>query len=204
MELPGRGKRYKEDLLREKNDSIEDYLDQIKKNRNRYQPYLIYGHSMGAILGLSVTKSMVDIGDPPVSLIVSGNPGPGVKDSDEYKKRYLMDDCKFKDELRKFGGISEEVLENEELYSFFSPIIRADFEVLEKNESSEEQIKINIPIYAVMGNLEEKVKEIKNWKRFTTSKFEYEIFMGNHFFIRNNSEKLAKIIKNCSKKLTVH
>ena len=57
LELPGRGKRLDEELIVDKNDAIVDYVSQIKKLRNG-KPYIIYGHSMGATLGLSVVKKM--------------------------------------------------------------------------------------------------------------------------------------------------
>lgn len=193
LELPGRGKRHNEQLLLEKEQTISDYYEQIRSRRNN-QPYLIYGHSMGATLGLSVAYKMEQIGDPCNKLIVSGNPGPGVEKLD--KQRYLMEDTEFKEILKTLGGIPETVLENEELYSFFSPIIRADFQVLEKDEYSEEGILLNIPIVALMGDDEDKVEQINNWNRFTTNDFSYEILLGNHFFIHNNSMKLSEVIKD--------
>lgn len=57
LELPGRGQRFKENLLKLKSDATEDYFQQIKAKRNG-EPYVIYGHSMGASLALKVTNSM--------------------------------------------------------------------------------------------------------------------------------------------------
>ncbi len=196
LEIPGRGKRFREELLTTKESVIQDYLDQIIVLRNN-QPYIIYGHSMGATISLSVANEMQQVGDLPLSLIVSGNAGPGIKKSDEEKKekRYLMKDSDFKEELRKLGGVPEEVLENSELYDFFNPIMRADFEVLEEGGYSEEDIRLQIPIYALMGSKEETSNEIENWKRFTAKKFTYEILEGNHFFIDDYPNYLAKIIE---------
>ena len=142
LEIPGRGKRFKENVLKDKKGAVQDYVNQIKSLRND-QPYLIYGHSMGATLGLSVVNEMQKKGDFPLQLIVSGNPGPGIKELEVKQQRYLMNDSDFKKELRKLGGVPEEVLESEELYEFFGPIMRADFEVLEKDDFSEKGIKID-------------------------------------------------------------
>lgn len=192
LELPGRGKRHEEKLLLEKKQTIEDYFEQIKKLRNN-EPYLVYGHSMGATLGFSLVHKMEQINDPCSALIVSGNPGPGVEKLD--KQRYLMKDSEFKEILKTLGGVPDAVLENEELYSFFSPIMRADFQVLEKDEYSEEGLVINTPIIALMGDEEDKVKHIDSWRKFTTKDFSYNILPGNHFFIHNNSMKLSEIIR---------
>jgi len=199
LELPGRGKRIKEELLVNKQEAIADYVNQIKLLRKKC-PFIIYGHSMGATLGLSIVKILEDMEDFPKQLIVSGNPGPGVNEDEENVKRYLMNDDDFKEELRKLGGVPEEVFKNKELYEFFAPILRADFEILEKDELIENNEKIMTPIYAMMGDQEEKHTKINNWKRFTFSKFQSKIFKGNHFFIYDYPKEISKIImKSCLK-----
>ena len=195
LELPGRGARFGEVALRSKNQVIEDYLRQIKVLRNS-NPYVIYGHSMGATLGLSVAKRMEESGDPPGYLIVSGNPGPGIKEVSN-KKRYQMNDTEFKEELRVLGGVPEEVLSEEELYRVFSPILRADFEVLEKENHLEEDLQLHLPIFALMGTKEESNNRIWNWKRFTTSYFRCEVLKGHHFFIYDHPKAMARIIDSC-------
>jgi len=197
LELPGRGRRFNQNLLYDKDDSIEDYITQILSKRNN-KPYVIYGHSMGATLGLHVVNRMEEIKDSPLYLVVSGNPGPGIKElieKDEKKgKRILMNDFEFKNELRELGGIPEEILENEELYAFFNPILRADFEILEKNVLEEKKIKIKTPIYALMGSEENDNTKINNWQNFTFGEFHYQILSGDHFFINNHPDKIANVI----------
>src|SRR5690349_18687727 len=78
LELPGRGKRSTEKLIKTKQEAIEDYLSQILKLRNG-SPFIVYGHSMGATLGLSVVSGLEKRGHFPEQLIVSGNSGPGSK-----------------------------------------------------------------------------------------------------------------------------
>ena len=195
LELPGRGKRNQEAYLKDKSDAILDYVSQIRALRND-QPYIIFGHSMGATLGLSVTKKMEEYMDAPSMLIVSGNPGPGASQKDI--ERHTLSDAEFKEELRSLGGVPEEILEDEDLYEYFSPIMRADFEILEKNKGSEVGLVIDTPIYAMMGDREDTVGEIENWEKFTSKKFDYRILSGNHFFIHNHTEALTQIINECA------
>ncbi|MGH1386769.1 thioesterase II family protein [Kordia sp.] len=201
LELPGRGKRFGETLIRDKEIAIRDYCKQIKSLRNSSKPYIIYGHSMGATLGISVASFMQKIGDEPEALILSGNSGPGTLPIDNdgnnipKKMRYLMNAIDFKNELIELGGAPEEVLNNKEIYEFFDPILRADFEVLEKETTyTEEDIRINVPIHALMGTEEKTSNQITNWQRFTTEKIQYSILEGNHFFIHNHVEKLSEVI----------
>lgn len=203
LELPGRGKRIDQVLLDHKAEAIQDYIKQIQVLRNG-QPYLVYGHSMGATLGLSVVKGLELINDPPMQLIVSGNAGPGAKEPVDpltglpKVERYLMNDAGFKDALRELGGVPELVLTNEELYAYFSPIIRADFAILEKDELYEKDTCIETPVYALMGDQEKTVEQIENWKSFTSGEFTHQVLPGNHFFIHQHSKQLADLIKDCS------
>lgn len=204
LEIPGRGKRFNESLLSTKTAAIEDYTKQIKHLRNPNQPYLIFGHSMGATLGLYVAHEMEKINDIPLGLIVSGNPGPGIKDIEETHKnnpRYLMNDSDFKAELESLGGVPDEILKDDEMYNFFAPIMRSDFEILEKESNYlDKQIKLKTPIHALMGSDEERNEHILNWKNFTHATFEYTLLIGNHFFIFDHPEKLSTIIKNSCKR----
>jgi len=193
LELPGRGRRVAEPLLTKKEAAVADYVHQIQRSRTDL-PYIIYGHSMGATLGLEVAAAMEQTNDPPVALIVSGNAGPG---TGAVKNRYLMNKPDFKDELRVLGGIQEEVLNHEELFDFFEPIMRADFEILE-SEANRSTIsgKLRTPIVAVMGSEEETVESISNWKQFTTGSFQQQVVSGNHFFIHDHPQLIVQLIQS--------
>jgi surfactin synthase thioesterase subunit len=192
LELPGRGKRVNEELVTDFELAARDIYYQIGQRLNT-PVFLIYGHSMGAYLALRVSFMLQQAGTPPAYLIVSGNAGPGVK---EKKKIYLLERKHFIEELISLGGIPSEAISNEELFDFFEPILRADFEVAENNGISDEQI-VDSPLYALMGSLEEKVNEISNWGRFTRSDFTAEVLEGDHFFIYKNAQRIASIIKTC-------
>ncbi len=194
LELPGRGKRHREELIKNKNQAIEDYYNQIRSLRNG-EPYMIYGHSMGATLGLSVAAKLEAVEDSPELLVVSGNAGPGVKRIKDFLY-YQLDESRFKEELIDLGGIPTEVTENDELFNYFLPIIKADFECIEKDSFSEKDLKLKTPIHALMGSDEDNSNLIENWKNFTINKFTHEILNGNHFFIHNHADKLASIFTN--------
>lgn len=128
LELPGRGKRITEPLIKDSVLASTDLYIQLK-SKLMGSEYLIYGHGMGAILGFLVTKKMEQEMRSPMHLIVTGNNGPGRL---REKCRYNMPTTLFVQELKKLGGIPNELFENEELFRFYEPILRADFEIVEK------------------------------------------------------------------------
>jgi surfactin synthase thioesterase subunit len=191
LELPGRGRRIKEGLLSKEAEAIDDLLKQINLLRND-KPYIIFGHSMGALLALQITKKLEEKGDFPKQLIVAGNAGPGTGDTD--KCRSTMNDDELKEELLSLGGVSNEILENEDLFSFFSPIMRSDFKILEDSEPLGADFKVSTPIVALMGDKEETAENIENWKNFTSGAFRSYLLPGNHFFIHDHPVELVRFI----------
>jgi surfactin synthase thioesterase subunit len=179
-----------EPLLRDFDRAAEDIYRQICAKLNGAS-FMIYGHSMGAYLGLKATNWLEENGRPPLALVVSGNAGPGMRD---IKNRYLLEHDEFVAELRKLGGVPEELFENRELFDFFEPVLRADFEVAERNDI-ENAAAINVPLYAIMGSEEEKADAVANWGRFTHASFNAEILSGDHFFIHKHPHRLAQIIR---------
>jgi len=105
-----------------------------------------------------------------------------------------MEYDEFVAELRKLGGVPEELFENRELFDFFEPILRADFEVAERNDIENATV-VDAPLYAIMGSEEEKADFIDNWGRFTHSLFQAEVLPGDHFFIHKHPHRLVQIIR---------
>lgn len=190
LELPGRGKRIREDLLNDLEEASLDYYRQITKT-GLSAPFLIYGHSMGAYLAYIVCSMIEKDYKIPICLLVSGNAGPGTFSD---RKRYLLSDPEFKEELKELGGFPEELLNDKETYEFFKPILKKDFEIVEKFTSETDPV-IKAPIFAMMGSHEVQHDKIGNWNKFTMSDFSYEIMEGGHFFIHHHPARIAQIIK---------
>jgi surfactin synthase thioesterase subunit len=192
VELPGRGRRIKEALLNDFDQAAIDIYGQINARLND-AGFMLYGHSMGAYLGLRVANLLENAGRAPDHLIVSGNAGPGLK-----KRKYIYSCEKEEliDELENLGGVPAEVLDNEELFGFFEPILRADFEIAERNDLALEP-PVQAPIFAMMGSEEDNVGRISNWGRFTRAEFDHKILQGGHFFIQQHPREVADVIRNC-------
>ena len=198
LELPGRGKRIKEKLITDFELAAQDLGKQIKPVLSG-DKFVIYGHSMGAYLALRVSILLEKEGFPASCVIVSGNEGPGYDDG-EYS--YMLDEDAFKTKLKSLGGTPSEIIDNKEVFNFFEPVLRADFEIAERN-NLENEIPGNAAIYAMMGDQEKNVEKIDNWQKFTNSLFEYKIIKGNHFFIYEHPQYIAKLIKEFYVKVTL-
>ncbi|WP_109611023.1 thioesterase II family protein [Mucilaginibacter oryzae] len=190
LELPGRGRRVKESLITDFNTGAQDIFNQINASVSN-DFFLVYGHSMGALLALAVTDLLEKSGKQSAGMIVSGTPGP--RAAAMKTTRYLLGADDFFQEVKKLGGLPEEIFDEPDLLSFYLPILRADFEIAEKNDLSG-HTGVKCPVLAIMGSEEETVGEIENWKNFTSNHFEHRVLSGDHFFINNNSDRIADLI----------
>ena len=191
-ELPGRGMRSGEKLIVDFELGAKDLFNQVNSFLSDDTPFIIYGHSMGGYFALKLTSMLENIGKRPACLFVSGNGGPG---SDPNKERYKLQGEDFVAELRKLGGVPEEVIKEKEMLQFFEPILRSDFQLAAEN-GLETLDPVNVPIYALMGDKEETVEQISGWSKFTKNEFQSDVWEGGHFFIQQHPQKLGQLIKS--------
>jgi len=182
LDLPGRGKKVKEPLLTELNALVEDIFTQIQEEI-KTQTYSIYGHSMGAQVGYSLTRRIVDAGLPaPRHLFFSGRRAPSVVDKKPPKHQLPKAD--FFAHLKKLNGCPQEILEEPMLMDFFEPILRADFKVLE-TYVYQPAPPLDIPMTLLGGLKDNEVtyEQLQAWQQETSQLIQIKQFPGDHFFI---------------------
>ena len=179
LELPSRGKRIKEALLTDLNDAVQDYYNQIIKNTNG-NDYVIYGHSMGALLGYLVCHKIQENNLPlPSKLIVSGRKAPSIVRDRNIAK---LPDNKFLKEVYDLGGMPDEIKNYPELVNFFLPILKSDFALIE-SYVHEKRDKLKVPIDVFFGSSEAYDFEMDGWIEESSQLVNITKLEGNHFFI---------------------
>ena len=182
LEYPGRGARIKEALLGNMDEIVDDLYCQIR-HRVADQPYAIYGHSMGALTALLLTRKLVANNHrAPLHLFVTGTAGPAAYSQKE-QRRHLMPMPEFIQEIKKLDGIPDELLEHEELLEYIEPILRADFRVIETYTYVESE-KLDVPVSVITGTREKMdAKDIQAWQVETQCAVDFLQLPGKHFFI---------------------
>ncbi len=190
-ELPGRNRRLEEACLRDAHDVTDDLFTSC--HHVLQHPYMIYGHSMGALLAYLLTKKILAQGfQPPLHLICTGRGGPSVPPREEV--RYLRPKTEFYKCLQKLGGITDDLLANESYMSFFEPILRADFEVVE-TYTHVPAAPLSVPITVVTGTDEEITpEEAATWRFETHGHVDIHTLPGDHFFINSRAADVCRII----------
>jgi len=200
LELPGRGMRFNENLLDDMTTAIDSIFQQVKPFIETGY-YMFYGHSLGTLLGYEIVKKIKNENLPlPACLYVTGRGGPAIMEKEK------IADLPFKEfwkTVDKIGGVDKGVFNDKDVLELFTPILRADFRLVESYEYKNLKLPISIPIYVCMGE-EEMVanggkttyEQVMNWDDQTTYKVTPEFLSGDHFFIYKHPRKIVnRIVK---------
>lgn len=193
LELPGRGQRVTEDLLTDLPLMVADLLRQLEARRSG-APFMLYGHSMGGLLGHELVRRLAQQGaELPQHLLVSGCAAPS---RERYlKKRHQLSDGLLTQELVKLGGLPPEVLASEELMDFWLPIIRADMQALELH-TYQPAPPYPVPLTVVVGTAEGLDEaDLAEWDRESCAPTRKLRLPGNHFFINQQFHVLAGLLR---------
>jgi len=193
LELPGRGKRIKEPLLTSIEAMADDAFQQIIKDLNDGQLYAIYGHSMGALIGYSLTKRILNAGKlAPLHLFFSGREAPSV--IDDGPPKYQLPKQEFINYISEIGGIPAGFLGDAELMDFFEPILRADFQAIETyNYQPTSPFDIPITILHGLADTEVAQPDLLPWQQESHQPIAIKSFVGGHFFIFEQLSSLGQL-----------
>ena len=180
IQLPGRETRFREPLYRELRPLVQAITAVLQPYLS--EPFVFWGHSMGALLAFEVARTLQQQNLLPQRLIVSGHNAPHVPYADTHVHQAPRAD--FIDALQKLNGLPEMVLENEELLNLVLPIIRADFQIVETYQY-QEGAPLSCPITVLDGKEDAKTNEedLQAWQQQTKLPLETFTFPGDHFFL---------------------
>ena len=190
LSLPGRGRRYHEPLLDTAQAMTDDLWRQLEPMTGG--PYALLGHSMGSLLSWLLCHRIVSAGRrPPLHVFLSGREGPSVPHKEPYEHRLPY--AAFKAKLEGYGGIAAEITQDEAVFSFFEPMIRADFRATELWTYDGIYAPLPLPatVFSATGedNTEE---EIHAWSREFAGAISFERFEGSHFFLFEQAEAFVE------------
>lgn len=183
VQLPGRENRFAElpytilsSLVKDMFEALVPYFD---------MPFAFFGHSLGAKIAFELARELRRKQDvQPLHLFVSGNRAPHIP---EPRPLHMLPEEEIIMELRRYSGTPETVLQSKELMEMYLPILRADFSV-DETYTYYEDAPLGCPITAFGGSEDKEAsrEEIGAWRQHTLSSFSFQMFQGDHFFIKSS------------------
>jgi medium-chain acyl-[acyl-carrier-protein] hydrolase len=148
-------------------------------------PFILFGHSLGAVLAYELTKELQTRNLIPETLIVSGRQPPHLKSKKASISHLNNED--FINAVFQLNGTPRELLSSHEFLQMAIPILRADFQLAE-NYQIQIQEKIQCPIKVLGSTLDQWIDahEITQWSNATENSCEISIFEGDHFHLKHN------------------
>jgi surfactin synthase thioesterase subunit len=193
IELPGRGERMADDFIIDSNELAKDIVLQILKEIDK-APYIIYGHSLGTLIGYELTKEIIRKRyRVPLGLLFTGRSGPSVPEE------VMISDysCSaFWNEISLMGGLPPAVLANQELKDFFEPVLRSDFKIAETYKYVPMDSPFAIPISVIAGTNEKDITDetLGTWQNETSFPLYKQYMSGHHFFIHEHAASITRLM----------
>jgi surfactin synthase thioesterase subunit/glycosyltransferase involved in cell wall biosynthesis len=159
--------------------------------------YVLFGHSMGAGIAFELARELQRRSLPaPAGLFVSSARAPrfriGIEPQPDPEDRTLLQD------IRRRGGLSEEVLSRPELLQAILPALRADTR-LYRNYRYEPGEPLSIPvfIYSAEEDSDLPAALLDPWREVTTGPSRLRLFRGGHFYLFEKPEEfLDKLLQD--------
>jgi surfactin synthase thioesterase subunit len=192
IQLPGRGKRYRDVPCTSFEPMIETLAQTIQEQP--YLPFAFFGHSMGGLLAFEVARYFKRYHLPmPRKLIISGCAAPRYRGFPT--KLHLLDDHALIEVLKDFNGTPREVMENRELMQLLLPAVRSDFALLYDYRYHPAPV-LDLPLSVLAGRSDghTSVEQVRGWEEETTGACSPHWFDGDHFFIHSNSNAVVRFV----------
>ncbi len=192
IELPGRWSRIQEPAHVRVASLAEEMVCGLAPLLDR--PYVLFGHSMGALLAYEMARRLDAQGLGPRQLIVSARRAPHLPDPTP--RIYHLPVPEFMQELKRLNGTPEEALVNSELMELMLPLLRADFELCQTYEFTPGP-PLSCGITALAGSRDANVPiaHVDAWAAYSSGQFRRHVVEGDHFFLNSALDRVLALVQ---------
>jgi surfactin synthase thioesterase subunit len=178
---PGRELRYREAHVRDP----EVYLGRVQEALGRLPPLplVIFGHSMGAVLGYELGARLARTGNPARALFVSARAFPDDLPAAQPLHR-LPDEDLIREIRARYDGFPRELDEYPDLFEQALGTLRADLQVLETLHPRFDP-KLEVPLWVLWSPDDRSYDRagIGRWRAAAREPVQFRDFPGGHFYL---------------------
>lgn len=181
VQPPGREARIAQPAFTRVGPLVEALFDAMAEHLDRR--YVIFGHSMGALVAFELTRRIRRVNAPgPSALLLAGARAPHLPRP--WPPIHHLPQAQFVEALARFQGTPPETLSSPALLDLLMPMLRADFAACETYVHATEA-PLACPIRVFGGRQDEDVSldDLNAWRQHTTADAVARLLPGNHFFV---------------------
>jgi medium-chain acyl-[acyl-carrier-protein] hydrolase len=180
LELPGHGRRMGEPLGSDFGAALDDLVRHSAEHTRG--PYVLLGHSLGAMLAFELARHWTSSGRPPTALVLVGRNSPTWPRLLPLIHR--LDTPAFMAAIRELGGTPPQLFDSPELVELFAPLLRADLTISETYRLLPGGM-LDCPLWICAGAGDTMVDKLgmRDWSRYTTGRVVVEELPGGHFVL---------------------
>jgi medium-chain acyl-[acyl-carrier-protein] hydrolase len=193
VQLPGRGARLREPPFRRMEALIAALKEAILPLTG--EPYAIFGHSCGGLVGFELARAMRRDGrPPPLHLVVSARRAPHLPQRTE--PIHHLPQAAFIDALEQRYGIADRVLRDPEMAEMLVPPLQSDMEILETaTHAVEEPLAVPLTAVGALGDRSVARSDLEGWQQHTAAGWALHMFEGDHFYPLRDPAPLMAILR---------
>ena len=189
----GHGTRRKEPFYRDFTELADDLFARFRAEYAGGE-YALFGYSMGAITVAEILKRILE--DPelpkPVRVFLAAHEPHTKAELAGYTPDEI--DEWVKERTIRFGGIPEKLLGNKSFWRMYLPLYRADYGLIGKYRFEDLHFRTEIPATVFYSETDTPRKDMEEWRRYFIGECEFAEFTGQHFFIQEHHDEMARII----------
>lgn len=190
VQYPGREDRFSEPPLSRVQDLADGAADALRDLPSG-PPAVLFGHSMGALVGWELAGRLADSGHPAHAVHLSsagpagGTPAPEVPD----------DDAELWRRVAGLGGVEPQVLAAPELLEVLAPALRADLRAVARYRS-ESVVRRPLPLVLHAGeeDVDARPADVQRWGEVTSAEHHLHRWPGGHFWFRTQLPLLGRLL----------
>ncbi|MER7901581.1 alpha/beta fold hydrolase [Streptomyces sp. NPDC096046] len=195
VELPGHGTRMSErpvTRMAEVVDGIETALDALHE-----LPLVIFGHSMGAVVGWELARSLRHRrGHPVRGLIAAASPAPTAPPPPRWQAGAGTPDEELIALLDQSRSLPAELRSHSEFLRLYLPVLRADLEILARHRARREP-PLPCALRVYLGGDDPLVGEAEAWP-WADEELDGDrllrVFPGGHFFLHEHPGPVLDVL----------
>lgn len=180
--LPGRDGRRRERRVTDRRTLLADLLRTV--GRPPAQPYVIYGHSLGALIAYTVTRAVQEAGlDPPALVAVGACPPPDAAAA-------FLDGSPLREDrlvalMTELGPVPEPAVPGGLWRRSTLPVLRDDLRLAAALRAAADK-PLETPLLVVSGRADPLAPPhtMADWRHWTSGPVVERTLPGTHFFVR--------------------